>query len=267
MRSWQWIGGITKGTRQKPGESLTQDAGACIEVLGPNTRSALVLVVSDGAGSAAAARQGAHAVVRGMCSALKQYKLAGGTASHLTDQIFLEWLNGIRSKIKSIADSRCLSLCDFAATLISAFIDDTGHYICQIGDGACVVKYDSRWNCPIWPMNGRYINETFFVTDLPSPKIRFHYGKENVNSIFLFSDGIQELILDEKNRCPHDSFFEEIISKMKQSESFGRDRFLSDKLRKWLFSKEIADRSDDDKTLIAARLLQEAPRVSALRVE
>jgi hypothetical protein len=105
---------------------------------------------------------------------------------------------------------------------------------------------------PSWPAHGEYASSTYFVTDDPEPQLRIVHTEGAFNDIAVFSDGIERLVLDFATRTAFNRFFDPIFQVLK-NDLPGRNRPLSGSLRKYLDSKVVTDRTDDDKTLVLAR--------------
>jgi hypothetical protein len=62
-------------------------------------------------------------------------------------------------------------------------------------------------------------------------------------------------VLDFATRTPHAPFFDRMSAPLDRLSAPGRDRGLSQALGAWLGSQAVAARTDDDRTLLLARLL------------
>ena len=71
-------------------------------------------------------------------------------------------------------------------------------------------------------------------------------------SLAVFTDGIERLVLDFADLTPHEPFFSSMIIPVERSEKGGRLSGLSQSLHAFLDSDKVNDRTDDDKTLILA---------------
>jgi hypothetical protein len=177
------------------------------------------------------------------------------TNSGLPDQQLLEsWVDMTRDRIAAAASRRQLSPRDFAATLILVISDGVDSITLHVGDGCAVLKDVDRdsWIAPTWPDHGEYASTTSFVTDEPAAQIRVASHSGSISGIAAFSDGLERLVLDLQAKQPHAQFFERMIAPVVSSDARGRDRQLSAKLRAYLDSEPVNNRTDDDKTLVLA---------------
>jgi hypothetical protein len=96
------------------------------------------------------------------------------------------------------------------------------------------------------------LRRTNFVTDDPEPTTDIvHIGGE-VGEVALFTDGLERLALNFAEKKAFTPFFASMFQAM-SPQSPGRNKELSQKLRTFLDSEAVAQRTDDDKTLIMAR--------------
>ncbi len=144
---------------------------------------------------------------------------------------------------------------DFACTLLACFVGQERSAFLQLGDGAIVI---SRREAPddydyvFWPQQGEYANETLFATGRDAEDdLQFHVHNGPVDEVALFSDGLQNMVLDYENRRAHSKFFMPMFKSVRTATS-GYSRRLSSALAEYLASPEILARTDDDKTLVLA---------------
>ncbi len=124
----------------------------------------------------------------------------------------------------------------------------------HIGDGCVVVKDASGpgWRAVTWPAHGEYASTTFFITDDPKPNVEIRRYTDPISALVAFTDGMERLALDFTAAIPYTPFFEGMVSPLLASQSLGRDKKLSMQLARFLESRAVIDRTDDDKTLVAA---------------
>jgi len=251
--TWCWIGTSSTGTSHLNAGEGCDDSWACFEHE-DGDRSTLVAVVSDGAGSARFAEMGSRFVVQGFIEVVVRFLRAGRSAADITDELAREWVDAIRDRIYCGAGKLSATPRDFAATLVGAIVGKDRAVICHVGDGACVLREHglAEWHVPSWPAHGEYASSTFFITDDPAPKVRVAHTPGEFAEIAVFSDGIERLVLDFATRKPFGPFFDQMFVPLRDGQS-GRNRPLSQGLRRYLDSKGVTDRTDDDKTLIMAR--------------
>jgi hypothetical protein len=251
---WRWASARALGTSHKRNGILCQDYSLCREV---NSRlgSTLIAVVADGAGSAARSLQGAKRVCASFVREASQFVAAEGDFSTIaTKGIAEQWIDAIRDQIYRVARRANAPPRDFASTLVAAVAGPAVTVIIHVGDGAAVVRSspEEDWKIPSWPFQGEYASTTHFVTDDPFPHIAVHTIEAEVTDVVLFSDGLERMILDYRNKLAHAPFFNHITRPLAHCPASGLQIDLSHALQRFLESSEVCERTDDDKTLIIA---------------
>jgi hypothetical protein len=252
MRRWCWVGASATGSSHVRTGTGCQDTASCIEVpVGQN--SALVAIVSDGAGSAEFSSVGSRIVVEYFARCAVAHLRTKSLSDEVTVELVREWLDDVRNRIYRAAEIRATIPRQMAATLIGAIVYPDRAIICHIGDGACVLRRkDSKsWEVPSWPSHGEYASSTYFVTDDPEPKLEFVSVDGEFSDLAVFSDGIERLALDFGKLNASERFFDPMFAPLAKLTP-GRDRPLSANLRKYLDSPRVTDRTDDDKSLVLA---------------
>jgi hypothetical protein len=253
IKFWSWIGACSAGSSHIRAGSSCQDFGACIEV--PySDGTALIAVVSDGAGSAQFSSLGSRAVVRATTRQIATF-IRGATASFIiTDEQVREWLDETRDRISAIASTMNAKPRDFAATLVAAVVLPSGMIVCHVGDGACAARRRGQqsWEVASWPAHGEYASTTFFVTDDPEPNFRLTHWDGEFSDLAVFSDGLERLALDFANSSASNGFFNPMSTPLSGLPP-GRGRVLSHRLKQFLGGSKVSERTDDDKTLIVAK--------------
>ena len=257
-RAWCWVGASSVGTSHIEAKKECDDSAACIE-LQAEGGPLLVAVVFDGAGSADFGGIGSRLVVRGFVRSAYKYLNQGGAIRAISDEMAREWIDAVRDRIFVAAKEKSALPRDFAATLVGLVVGPQRAVVCHIGDGACVLREQVTmdWTVPSWPAHGEYASSTNFVTDDPEAQLRVIHLEGSYRDIAVFSDGIERMVLDFKNNTAFARFFDVMLAPLKGNQP-GRDRLLSRRLRDYLASKAVNDRTDDDKTLMMAHKI-EAP--------
>src|SRR5258708_39636989 len=94
-KCWSWIGACSTGSTHIKAATACQDFGSCIEV--PYSEgTALIAIVSDGAGSAGFSSIGSRAVVRTMVRQLAEFLRGQSTSPVITEELALQWLDASR---------------------------------------------------------------------------------------------------------------------------------------------------------------------------
>jgi Protein phosphatase 2C len=252
-RQWSWVGASSTGTSHLRAGTVCEDAGACIEI-DSQLGSSLLLVVSDGAGSAEFSRLGSQIVTRTFCESVSLFLRNGGISSAITIDVASDWLDDIRDRLAIAAKRLDSSPKSFAATLVGCVVQGDTSVIVHVGDGACALRFsgDPLWYVPSWPAQGEFASTTFFVTDDPCPSVRVAQEIGTVSEVAVFSDGIERLALDFGSKSAFAPFFDSMFSAV-ENRTPGRKRALSVNLRDFLDSPSVVERTDDDKTLLLAR--------------
>ena len=169
-----------------------------------------------------------------------------------------DWLSRLRAEIKDRADAEDLSAREFACTVLAVIIGEDRAAFFQIGDGAMVVSNRSEpddYGWIFWPQHGEFANETNFITqDNALDVLEFEAEDRCVDEIALFTDGIERLVLDLTEKTAHPPFFRTLFRWLVKTEPTPVETEIqtSPVLDQYLGSKQINDRTDDDKTLILA---------------
>lgn len=248
---WAWAAASCIGTSHIKSATRLQDAYYCASL---QTKSSefLVVVVSDGAGSASYGGEGASIVCRSLSKGIRRYLAEFDRLPEATE--IDSFLDAVRDRIYLAATKREVAPREFAATLVMLITNGTNSLFAHIGDG-CAVVYDKdseTWIAPSWPDHGEYASTTFFVTDEPIPKLRTGCLATNISVVVVFSDGIERLALDFSSKLPHTKFFDAIAKPVQDSLESGRNTKICSMLKSYLASENINSRTDDDKTLVIA---------------
>lgn len=107
-----------------------------------------------------------------------------------------------------------------------------------------------EWSVPSWPFHGEYVSTTRFITDDPQARFAVVPIDSQIDRFAVFSDGIENLVLDHRERIAPAPFFERLLQPVATWEGSGRSRRLSKHLRDFLGSEKVCEVTDDDKTLI-----------------
>lgn len=225
----------------------------------------IIAAVADGAGSAEKAHFGASLAcqafieigVQLFCSALEPACLIEAIASRLP---------------AGQTDA-------YSCTLVGAVAGPKGAIIVQVGDGAAVVRLDggshrepvagrgvrrvseiaakrstTTYELAMWPEETEFLNHTFFVT-APDAAEHLHVRRIDapLREFALFTDGLQHLILNRKDRVPHQPFFETVFKPL--ADAPDHDVKTSWWLERLLGSDNVTKLTDDDTSIVLARRL------------
>ncbi|MFM9976332.1 MAG: PP2C family serine/threonine-protein phosphatase [Beijerinckiaceae bacterium] len=253
---WRWAGACAIGTSHIKAGLECQDRASCRSVqtcFGP----VIVVVVSDGAGSARKAAAGANIVCMEMHRRIARYLRGGYELEKIDKECVADWIDSIRDKISHVANAAALRPRDFAATLVALLADRHRAVVVHIGDGAVTVRdhKTKEWSVPSWPFHGEYASTTRFVIDDPHPQFEIAHIEATIDRFAIFSDGVENLFLDQRGKFAPAPFFERLLQPVSSWQGQGRNRKLSAHLRNYLNSENICAETDDDKSLIlGARL-------------
>lgn len=253
MTRWTFGAASVRGISHVKSGARLQDAKRCFEVVDADGVSVFSAVVSDGAGSASHGGEGAAIVCRTMAEALRSYFANGSTSLPSEDQVW-DWVDQVRDRITHASTLRSLTPRDFAATMVLGITDGNRTVTAHIGDGAIVARSaaEQSWLLLSQSENGEYASTTYFVTDSGTPRLRIAEHSDPIDAIFLFSDGIENQVLDSVTNEPYEAFFNPMARPFLSSTTLGRDHFLSGRLMSYLDSEKFAEHTDDDKTLVIA---------------
>jgi len=213
----------------------------------------LQLFVADGAGSASNGGEGAELAIQAAVAFIdKKLELP---EFGLSDELATQCVIAIREKVYARADALGLKARDFACTFLGVLSCQLGTLVLQIGDGGIVLDVGQGLEVPVVPMSGEYANMTHFLTDddainqmvtktFPSIALR----------VAVFSDGLQRLALNMADNTAYEPFFSNFFTVLGGSAPDQEDQ-LQGALVRFLQSSAVNDRTDDDKTLALAVLL------------
>ena len=286
---WRYARASVTGTSHLKTGSCCQDAGA-VRAVTTAEGAWLVAGVADGAGSCRLSAQGARiccavfgaemerllqernksfsmdrrdaeAVIGKMRLVIDEAaEQAEAVARHYDSAVCRPIGHADKERTVPSDPRRPLTRKDFASTFVGAVIGEKASAFFQIGDGGMVVRANGEegYRPVFWPQSGQYANETYFVTDR-SVRLQFEARTGGIDEIALFSDGLQRLVLTIRERTAYAPFFQDLFGQLRRkAKREGLSEPLSAGLARFLGSRRINARTDDDKTLIlATRLLHE----------
>ncbi|MFI5000608.1 MAG: PP2C family serine/threonine-protein phosphatase [Reyranellales bacterium] len=243
------------GTSHIASAQPCQDSHFHLDLEDSQGRPVTVLVASDGAGTASVADVGAMLTCRTFARLVGDYLAAGGQVENIRRPLVARWIAGIVYRLSMRAKADGLECQDYACTLLAAVAGATATAFIQIGDGAMVVSGPPAdgWNYVFWPQHGEFANTTNFVTsDNALEVLDFESTSGPVEEIAIFTDGIENLVLNNADKAVHAPFFDSMFKSVRLSTASGRDAALCLELEKYLSTPVLAERTSDDKTLILA---------------
>jgi Protein phosphatase 2C len=247
---WKYGFASVAGTSHNRHSLACQDSCRAEVFSGPQGEEILLAVASDGAGSATHANLGSVLACDLLIDGVRAHFDAGKSWAQLGDNFIYGWIGEFQGLAASWSGD---SPREFACTLLAAVVGKEHAAYFQIGDGAIVAsRGEDEYHCVCWPQQGEYANSTNFLTDDDAAdKIYCEFNISGIDEVALFTDGIQNLVLDYRSRSAHAPYFASMFAWLRPRR-IGYSRELSDSLVDYLNSDKINERTDDDKTLILA---------------
>ena len=239
---------VAGSSHQRTGQPC-QDARAttCESV---RDESVLLFASADGAGSARFAEVGASLACETVLGRALADLRDGLSVAGIERDTVRYWLEEGRNALRFEAERRQTTPRELACTLLLGIVGEQAAAFAQIGDGAIVTRYANSYRPLFWPQGGEYANSTNFITEEDyADRLEFACFEERIDELAAFSDGLQRLALNLAERSGHRPFFEPFFLRLRESQT-GEE--LREPLRQFLESPRVAQRSDDDKTLILA---------------
>lgn len=250
MSAWRYVYASVAGTSHAQTGLACQDFGLVAMIPGPEPTK-ILLVASDGAGTAMESAAGANVAVSTIASRLISH-LGSASIDTVSKDVFQLWLDEVVHTLEARAYSLGTTLREHACTLLGAVVDQRGALFFQIGDGAVVVGQGAQYQPVFWPQNGEYANTTYFVTDEQGRAgLAFEHTTREITDVAVFTDGLQSLALRYATKDAHAPFFAGLFPHLR-SEPPGEAMELKTRLTEWLACESINRRTDDDKTLLLA---------------
>lgn len=231
-----------------------QDRFACCTVETAGEGEVLIAVVADGAGSTTSGQTGAQIACQIFTEEVADFLSAkDASVKSLTADFGRLWISYFQQKIAEISQKDKKALRDYASTFVGAVIGKTNAAFYQIGDGAIVISASGdakSYRFAIAPIETEYVNVTEFVTDeTAAESLRFELIEETVEDLILFSDGIYAVAVDYQTNEPHEPFLMPMVAPLRNGNV---PQGLNEKLKNFLASPKINEKTDDDKTIILA---------------
>jgi hypothetical protein len=246
---WNYIGDSVRGESHVRLDQPCQDAHQ-VGVLKSIEGDVLVVVCSDGAGSAALSREGATLACAAIIRYAEEYLQADRRVSEFSREVGLEWLAGVKAELDEAAAQAGLPIREFACTLLVALLSETHLFGLQVGDGAIIISKESVMETLFWPDQGEYANTTTFITgDEIGDHVFTALLEYPVRQLAVITDGLQRLALDFGRKAPHGPFFKPMFAQLGLIDD---PSILQLPLNQFLTSSAVNERTDDDKTLVLA---------------
>lgn len=249
---WKYGFASIIGTAHARAGLPVQDASRATVITDTHGAEVLIAVVSDGAGSAANSHVGSARACEFWIESVTAYFAVGGTSSAMAHDFLPRWIDAFQQQIVQIAREARFVMDDYACTFVAAVIAPDCAVYFQLGDGAMTEATSENYDVVCWPQQGEYANTTHFLTEANAAQKCFVELRNHVvHEVALFTDGIQNLVLDQRTRSAHAPFFEPLFAWLRPRAA-GLSAELSESLSVYLNSAKINARTDDDKTLLLA---------------
>lgn len=251
---WKFAYGTVAGSRHKKQGISCQDS-CDVRVFYTRSKDAVLsAVASDGAGSAIYADTGSKLCCSFVMEAIKDFFEEGNEVFNLTrgkaEDIVLDFCR----EVKKYGENMGCDEIEYSCTLMCAVVGCKNAVFFQIGDGAMVIqkKGEIGYAPVFWPGKGEYENSTHFAV-LPESVKHLKYGLAGgtVCDIAIFTDSLERLALNLRDRCAFQPFFKPLFDEIK-TKFKAYDNSLFESITSFLNSQRINKRTDDDKTLIIA---------------
>jgi hypothetical protein len=216
-----------------------------------------LVAVADGAGSATFSDEGAFLAVKTGVEALAAClpEQPEGLGDIGMAQLLHEAALRARDAVLGTAELRDISARELASTLLLAVVSPSRVAGLQIGDGAIVTRGpEGDFEALTKPEAGEFINETTFLTSVGAiDTAQVAIRTSPISGVALFSDGLQMLALTMKEGwAPHPRFFGPVFGWL-EDENYAET--AQKNIEALLSSPRVSARTDDDLTLVVARLL------------
>ncbi len=216
-------------------------------------RSALVIAVADGAGSARAGVVGATRALEGFAHAVRD-ALTASPIEAITLAECQSWLRAARQAILTTAEAEGAAAADYACTFTAAVNVGEHVFALQIGDGFIAFRdvANQDWQIAFPPQKGQHANETRFLTDDDAEtSAMIELLRHDLAAVAVCTDGVEHLGLDQASGTAFSPFFGSLTATVLGAPPETADE-LSEALRRYLDSEAVNARTDDDKTMVLA---------------
>ncbi len=250
---WHLAGAFRPGSSHQERNLPCQDFCTCEEVVAADGSRVLVVVVADGAGSAARSEIGALVICHTMLACAKQFLADPHAAAQIAPGLARTWAHQVLKVLVPKATDMGLSPRDLAATCLGIVVWPDRALCWQLGDGAMVVDAgDGTLEVCFWPMRGEYANETDFLIDQNAvDRLVVRIIERPINCVAAFTDGIQPVVLHYATRTASVDFFQPYFATMRTTPP-GRHAVVDNAVGDLISRPAILAHTDDDRTLVLA---------------
>lgn len=251
---WIIAAASATGTSHHASGQPCQDAHAHARVRAPDgTGEIAILVVCDGAGTAARSDLGATATAHSFAAHFA--RLFENGLRELTRDDVVAWLRELRCfTLEGIAYEHGCTLRDLACTLTAAVCRRDATDVVQLGDSLAAGRLgdDEQFTPLTEPQNGEYANSTYFVTGAADEdQLYVEQSVGAASQVALMTDGVHRFAYDPAAKTVHTPLLKQLFKTIESAKPGAEDR-LNQGLMNWLTSPKVQLRSDDDLTLVLA---------------
>ena len=256
MSAFSWAKAVRQGPSHEAMSIPCQDALSVRACAGRDGRPWIVAALADGAGSASHSEHGSQYITECftsfVCEALSEFEIE--TEADLEDLVS-RGVMLVRDALFKVADSNARAINDYATTLLVCVSNAERCAFAQIGDGAIVIGAVGARKVVFRPQHGAFVNETAFLTNATAQDdIQVLVLDAAPDSIVMFSDGLEDLLVSPKDFAVHPPLFAFLDAAFADREADSVVEELSDRLAQMLASNAVTSRSDDDTSILAIHL-------------
>jgi hypothetical protein len=210
----------------------------------------LFIACSDGAGSACRSEDGARWACDEAMLFLRE-ALARGGPDALDERSMLDAVAKARDAVLRNARDDGADPREFASTLLIVVATEREVRLAQLGDGVVVVGNDDDRRIAV-QVEQEMLNVTDFLVDANAlDKVHhWHAPAELVDEIAVSTDGLIPVLIDQRQREPHSPMFKTFFAALR---SAADETEVSERLKTFMQSDQVCQRTDDDKTLVLAQ--------------
>jgi hypothetical protein len=222
---------------------------ARVEAYGPD-EDILIVALSDGAGSASHAHEGAKIVVEEWLTFAKNLITGNPQPTAVINDIDRKDIENLISVIQArVTESSIVNKVhpsEYSATMLGAIVYRGGGVAVQVGDGCWVLRSNNVLACVSWPQGGEFVGQTVFATSKSAVNfIQLAKLPPEFDMIIGFTDGIERMCIDLAAMLPSGQFFLPLAHELRE---LGND--AENALREFLTSDRVCAVTDDDKSLV-----------------